>query len=474
MKKWFSKFPRWLIALLAALFLVAVILFARLEAQPKTDLQVSDLTPISLDGVQRILVLAPHTDDETMSSGGLILAALQAGIQVKVVVATNGDGYMAATVEKFRKIRPTTQDYIHMGETRQQESRAALAELGIPPENIFFLSYPDRGTRALWNTNWSAANPYKSPYSGETSSPYPLTYNPDSVYAGEDYLADLTSILKDYRPDLVIYPHPDDVHPDHWGLNVFTRLALTELSHRDPSYQPKQLTYLVHRPDFPVVRGLFPATSLVPPASLYAIYPDWLRWDLTPYQIIIKGEAIRAYKTQLPLLGRLMLSFVRANELFAPVTSTALPTVSKGNPLDPTTWQDASGQPVAPVQRDPTGDVLSHKAMPGTDLTETYAARTPSGELWMCARLHAKAMMEIRYSLRLKSLTENGIRAFEASNRAKSGQPLVKRSGNYFCAQTRLADLGNPWAVFLGATVESPDPNIPFDQTAWQMIYIQP
>ena len=94
------------------------------------------------------------------------------------------------------------------------------------------------------------------------------------------------SILKDYRPDLIVYPHPDDVHPDHWGLNVFTRLAIAEVTHNDATFQPTQITYLIHRPDFPTMRGLKPQESLIPPPALLDIYPDWFRLDLTPEEVM--------------------------------------------------------------------------------------------------------------------------------------------------------------------------------------------
>ena len=67
---------------------------------------------------------------------------------------------------------------------RQRESLAALAVLGVDPSQVDFLSYPDRGTPQMWNVDWSPDKPYRSPYSEDTSSPYPLTYNPKSVYAG--------------------------------------------------------------------------------------------------------------------------------------------------------------------------------------------------------------------------------------------------------------------------------------------------
>jgi len=194
---------------------------------------------------------------------------------------------------------------------------------------------------------------------------------------------------------------------------------------------------------------------------------------LTSYQVKVKEQAVGKYKSQLPLLRGLMEGFIRSNELFAPVISVDLPTATAGQPHDPSTWTDSRGEPLSPVQRDPTGDVVPHQAVPGTDLKAFHAARTPAGDLWLCAELNGHAVKDIPYTLRIKSLTGTGISSFEAHSHPKPGQAVLTLSGKYVCATTTQADLGNPWAIFIGATVESPDPLVPFDQTAWQMVYVQ-
>ena len=462
---------RWGRVVLIVLFLAAFVLLTRQLTLPDTSVAVADLKPFPLDGYHRLLILAPHCDDETLSSAGLILAAQRAGIDVRVVIATNGDGFLFATMQDFRKIYPTHSDFIHFGELRQQESLAALAVLGVKPDQVTFLSYPDRGSPALWNDNWTVANPWRSPYSGDTKSPYPITYNPDSVYAGADYLADLTSLLESYRPDLVVYPNPEDVHPDHWGLNVFTRLALTLIRHNDPSYKPAELTYLVHRPDFPEIKGLKPQQSLTPPAIIYALSPHWYRLDLTPADTSLKSLAVQAYRTQLPLLHGLMDSFVRLNEIFAPVSYAHLATSAQGDPYNPSTWMDASGQPVAPVQLDPVADYTTRSLLPAGDLTAVYAARDKLGNLLICAQVRENAVPEITYLLRMKALTDHGIIPYQArTGELPNGWTPLRRSGVFTCAKISLADLGNPWAVFVGATTEGGG-RIE-DETGWQMVFI--
>jgi hypothetical protein len=231
------------------------------------------------------------------------------------------------------------------------------------------------------------------------------------------------------------------------------------------------LTYLVHRPDFPEIKGLKPKESLAPPAILYALFPDWYRLDLTSTDITLKGQAVQAYRSQLPLLHNLMESFVRANETFAPVSFADLATVVKGEPYNPSTWMDASGQPVAPVQLDPVGDYTTRSIVRGGDLTAVYAARDMQDNLLVCAQVRGEIIPEISFFLRLKALTNDGIVTYQARTGAtQTGWYPVHRSGVFACATVSLAGLGNPWAVFVGATTEGGG-RIE-DETGWQMVYI--
>jgi LmbE family N-acetylglucosaminyl deacetylase len=458
------------VSLILAL-LTGVVILGGLVSAPFPAVSAANLAQFPLEGHQRILILAPHCDDETLGSAGIILAARRAGIEVQVVIATNGDGYYFATAQDFHKIYPHAEDYIRMGGLRQQESLSALALLGVLSSQVYFLSYPDRGSPSMWNDNWSAGNPYRSHFTGENKSQYPLTYDPQDVYAGEDYLGDIASILKNYRPDLIIYPNPEDVHPDHWGLNAFARLAITQAEHDDTVYRPDQYTYLVHRPDFPVVRGLKPQEDLVPPPAVYAISPNWLRWDLIPADVILKGLAVQAYKSQLPLLRGLMESFVRRNELFAPVSPADLVNAAAGDPRDPYTWRDASDQIISPIQLDPAHDTITRDAVPGADLTAIYAAR--SGEtLWACGEVRDYVERGLVYMVRLKALTEGGLVQYQAqSGEAQAGWQTASAFRKYFCTQVKLTDLGNPWAIYIGVESQGLEKTV-VDQSAWQMIYV--
>jgi len=118
---------------------------------------------------ERLLVLAPHPDDEVIGCGGLVAQHLRERREVRVVVAT--DGAQAGDAA-----------------AREEESRRGLAILGkhAPAE---FLRAPDR--------------------------------------ALDDSIAPrLREILLEFRPDLILVPAPIEIHPDHLALaRVFCELV---------------------------------------------------------------------------------------------------------------------------------------------------------------------------------------------------------------------------------------------------------
>jgi LmbE family N-acetylglucosaminyl deacetylase len=435
--------------------------------------RLNDLAPLSLEGHEKLLVLAPHCDDETLGSAGVILAAKRLGMDVKVVIATNGDGYLFSTMEEFHLVYPTTADFIRLGNVRQQESLDALEVLGIHPGQVIFLSYPDRGTSTLLLENWSRGDPYKSPYSEASQSPYQLTYNPKSVYAGEDVLADLKLILESYRPDLILYPHPDDVHADHWALGVFSRLAVAMLQREKPDYRPDLYAYLVHRRDYPEPKRYQPDGYMLPPRRSYEIDPNWYRQDLTMDDVALKDRAVQQYESQLTTLGYLMGRFVRQDEPFAKPQPGSLVQVQKGTPSAPDTWRDSLNQKVKPVQRDPNRDFITREMVGETDLVALYAARDVEDRLLLCTQFRGRPTDLLIYTLQVIGISPTGITHHTASNHNfREGWHGTVLSGQYVCDRVELSELGEPWAVVVGSNVGELGVGV-LDQIGWQLVYTE-
>ena len=277
---------------------------------------VAQMTPLPLAGAQRVLVVAPHPDDETIGAGGLIQAALAQGAQVRVVVVTNGDGQRLSPLVIQKSLEMGSEEYIRMGEQRQQESLSAMQSLGLSAQNVIFLSYPDRGMLLLWSGNWTKDCPLRSAYTGAARSPYPLTFDPSATYCGQSVLDDFSSILANFRPDLIVIPHPADKHPDHRASSNFALLAAAELNARQPDYQPEVWGYLVHYADFPETSDEKIAPPIQPPAALSGPESCWAYLTLTPDQARYKSAALHSYTSQQRLLGKLLNSFAGQDEIF--------------------------------------------------------------------------------------------------------------------------------------------------------------
>lgn len=84
----------------------------------------------------KLLIVAPHMDDEVLACGGTI-ACLPQKDRIHVLYATDGS---RSPTPRFRWQAPVTGD---LATIRRQEAMAALGELGVPGENLYFLSLPD-------------------------------------------------------------------------------------------------------------------------------------------------------------------------------------------------------------------------------------------------------------------------------------------------------------------------------------------
>jgi LmbE family N-acetylglucosaminyl deacetylase len=85
-------------------------------------------------GGARAMILAPHPDDESLGCGGLIAEACRLGQPPLVVILTDG----AASHPRSKRY-PLSR----LRRLRADEARAATARLGLPPDHLAFLGYPD-------------------------------------------------------------------------------------------------------------------------------------------------------------------------------------------------------------------------------------------------------------------------------------------------------------------------------------------
>src|SRR5262245_46207852 len=152
----------------------------------------------------RLLVVAPHPDDETLGAGGLMQRVRATGGAVKVVYLTDGEGYPEGVRIEDHVASPTTNDYRGYGRRRRHEAAGAL---GLAPSAATFLSFPDGGLCQLMHRYWSEKRgAYRSPYTRLDRPPKSEMIVPDSEYRGEDLTQELARIIGDFKPTMIVVP----------------------------------------------------------------------------------------------------------------------------------------------------------------------------------------------------------------------------------------------------------------------------
>jgi LmbE family N-acetylglucosaminyl deacetylase len=260
----------------------------------------------------QIMVIAPHIDDDVISSGGLIQQAEKIGAKVKIVYMTNGDNNVRSIIEEDKTFKLNPNEFIALGEQRMSEGEKATELLGLTRERLIFLGFPDGGLYPMLNKYYDPNTPFASKGTKFTFNPYSGTYKSQQSYTGSNVVADLEEILKNFNPTIIIVPHPRDRNLDHRATYLFLEKALLEIKMR-----PKVFTYLIHYPQYPPLKNLALNEFLYPPEKLFSQI-GWLSFNLSTEQENIKLKAIKQYASQRELgnLYDLLISFVKQNEIF--------------------------------------------------------------------------------------------------------------------------------------------------------------
>jgi len=308
--------------------LLAVIVTALFTSTVSAS-DVDELTPFSKN--DRVLILAPHPDDETITTGGVIQRALASGARVKVVCFTNGDNNEIAFIFSKKRLSIRSKDMIRMGETRKEETLRAMAELGVDRNDIIFMGYPDFGTMEILTKYWGDVKPFHALFSHSSKVPYPDCLSPGAPYKGESILNDLKNVIVSFSPTKIFVSHPVDANRDHRALYVFTELALWDTEGR--IIRPEVLPFITHVTGWPNPRGYHPDLMLEPPQGLTGV--SWRSLLLTPEELKAKYAGMSSYKTQILYNRSYIFSFARKNELFGDYPDVFL----KKRPGDDMEWQ---------------------------------------------------------------------------------------------------------------------------------------
>lgn len=147
---------------------------------------------------KRIVVFAPHPDDETFGCGGTIAKKIKEGYEVIIVLVT--DGRYAFSKLLGIESDPTP---IQLKEIRKEEVKRATKILGVKEKNLFFLDFED-----------------------------------GSLYKHEKELQEkIIEILKKTNPVEVYFPYEKDSHPDHRAVNRVVRDSIRRLGLKTMKYK---------------------------------------------------------------------------------------------------------------------------------------------------------------------------------------------------------------------------------------------
>lgn len=273
----------------------------------------------------RVLILAPHPDDEMIGASGVLQQALQAGASVKVLLMTNGENNRLSFM--FYKKRPlfSRKTYLEMGEVRRQETLQAMRKFGLGGADLISLGYPDFGTLKLFTRYWQ--KPYASLAARSRQVPQEGGYlSPGAVYTGANLFKDIKTALANYRPTHIFVSHPADENRDHRALYLFMRAALWDLEDGIPA--PDIYPYLVHFEGWPAPDDSGRAGALAPPPELSHL--KWHSLPLGPDRLAAKTSALKVYASQIPYAPEFLPSYARPDEIFSDYPDIPLPLSSKG------------------------------------------------------------------------------------------------------------------------------------------------
>ena len=150
---------------------------------------------LSPDRINRVLVIAPHPDDETFGCGGALAMLARANTSPKIIFVTDGSASHLGHALKSRE---------DIAAMRREEARSAASVLGVDRSHVTFLSEPDGGLDRL------APDPIRS-----------LTCR-------------IASLILDEKPGAIFLPCRNDGSSEHEAVFAIVRGAVeqTELSPR--------------------------------------------------------------------------------------------------------------------------------------------------------------------------------------------------------------------------------------------------
>ena len=175
------------------------------------------------EGARSVLFVHAHPDDETLSSGGVILRLVERGVRVTLLTATRGErGGVVPELQERIGDDPEVLTGIRLDELRRAVEVLGIRDayfLGEPPARAAGLPprrYSDSGMR--WVTP-TVAGPV------DDAAAEALTLAPEA-----EVVSDVLALIRHTRPDVVVSydDHGGYGHPDHRCIRAAALLASRE------------------------------------------------------------------------------------------------------------------------------------------------------------------------------------------------------------------------------------------------------
>lgn len=303
--------------------LLAPIALLPLASEARDTRALSSTPPtMSVGPGDRVLVVSPHPDDESLCCGGFVHQAIAAGAHVSIVWITSGDGFGFDAAVVNRTLRPRRGDFRDLGRRRIGEAKDAAGLLGVSSRDLYFLDYPDRGIFSLVTDYYYT--PWQSRYTGSSTVLGDDAMTTGADYSGLDLERDFRGLIDRIDPTLVLAPSPRDSHSDHRATGILTLRAMGARNQLD-----RVRYWIVHGGRFWPARGLRPELAQTAPPR-----GAGMAWTTIPIGAAArdaKRAALNAHATQMKVMGGKMMAYVRSTELFS---ATPMPSMRSPIQLD--------------------------------------------------------------------------------------------------------------------------------------------
>ncbi|MCX5042830.1 PIG-L family deacetylase [Aldersonia sp. NBC_00410] len=153
---------------------------------------------MAIEGVQRLLVVVAHPDDETFGCGSLLLHARAAGATTAVLCATRGEAGQPAPGSGI--------DAADLGRIREAELRTAAGMLGV--SEVHLLDYLDSGMDGDADVATLEGAPF------------------------DDVCRQVRAHIETFRPTVVVTLDAGDGHRDHLKMRDATVVAVRDAQWR--------------------------------------------------------------------------------------------------------------------------------------------------------------------------------------------------------------------------------------------------